>query len=207
MQFRGKTIPNLTSSFVCVENSGNDVINMGDIPTSDPIRVEVEKGFEILDLTVFSMKTESNLLAFEQKDNALNSIPLTFEYMGPGDHCLAVVLHTGERLHLRGKIKDGSLSEIEFSQLRRLTFISRAQIIASIIVAIALVLYVLFSKEMNVDFVLTGAITFLIMAIAAFALEMSLNKKRMVVFKADILPRYAQEIFTKPQTQADSIAS
>ena len=107
--YEKEEIEELTISNYAIWNSGNEVIEEGDIVASKPLRIYSDKeSTKILDVTVLSESDETNGFAIENiKDN---SAELRFDYINPFEGVVIQVMHTGTKTGLRieGKIKGGS---------------------------------------------------------------------------------------------------
>lgn len=94
MSFAGKPIRNLTVTRVAFWNAGSETINVQDVAKTDPLRIQVENGYEILDARVVYVKNKANRFSVVQGEGSSN-ITVDFEYLDKDEGAVIQVLHTG----------------------------------------------------------------------------------------------------------------
>lgn len=107
--FKGKRIEDLSSSKVIIENKGNEVIEISDFASLDPLRIEVESGdFFITEDIIKNIVTSKNInLKIQSEDNNLK---IDFEFLKPKTVLEFIIWHTGV-LKICGDLKSGKLKD------------------------------------------------------------------------------------------------
>jgi hypothetical protein len=93
--FRGNKVPKVTLSRVAIWNIGNTTIEGKQIVTSDPLRIVISQGSDVLEATVRSRTREVNHVSCTSRPGAANEVECRFDYLDPGDGALIQLIHTG----------------------------------------------------------------------------------------------------------------
>lgn len=94
IRYRGSPIPRASTSVFAFWNSGNQTIHGDQIVSSDPLRIEVPEGVEILQAYIFA-STRKVLDVKIVADGPRKQASLTFDFLDHGDGFAVFVGHTG----------------------------------------------------------------------------------------------------------------
>ena len=107
VRFSGVPVPRVTNERVVMWNAGNTTIGGEQVVSSDPLRIEVEEGSEILKIDILKTTREVNAFKLAHRDESKRIVDIHFQYLDPGDGLSLNVLHSGERgdLELLGTLR------------------------------------------------------------------------------------------------------
>ena len=103
--YKGQKIKNLTITKIIFWNNGKETIKKEDIVPSDPLVLEVDKGFQILDVKIFPNNSSSKFTYSISDD--LSTAKLDFDYIDKNEGAVIQISHSGyssENIQLKGKI-------------------------------------------------------------------------------------------------------
>jgi len=92
--YQEQPLSRLTAAKILLWNSGTDVIDRKDVAETEPIRISVPKGFEILEAVVSICPEPTNNVSVEHIANGNEAI-IRFDYIGCREGCIVSLLHTG----------------------------------------------------------------------------------------------------------------
>jgi len=95
--FRGRSVPRLTKTQVILWNSGNVMLDGKNIVVDDPLRLELNKGAQVLKLHVLKVTRTSNKFKARINPNSPNELICSFDYLDPGDEAAIELLHTDQK--------------------------------------------------------------------------------------------------------------
>lgn len=103
--FSERPVPRITKTTVWIWNSGNTTINSYDIAPNDPIRLHIQKGFEILNVELMFTSTKANNISVQPNANGV-IIP-KFDFIDQNQGMKFSILHTAKTksIHIKGTIK------------------------------------------------------------------------------------------------------
>lgn len=122
VSFKKKYVKNVTVSKIAFWNSGTEVINKIDFADKDPLRIETDKDYEILDVKIIYMTKEANDFEIPPSyvKSKISSLPIettvisnkeqriTFDYLGRNEGGIIQIVHNGvdsQVLKILGTIK------------------------------------------------------------------------------------------------------
>ena len=95
MQYLGVKVQNLTISNLAFWNDGRETMRNTDIAKTDPLRIEIKSGFEMLDAQIISVINKAN----QFKINTLQEktvFKLDFEYVDRNEGVIIQIVHNGK---------------------------------------------------------------------------------------------------------------
>ena len=93
MAFDGKPVKSLARTYLAIWNHRGDTIWGRDILASDPLRIDVSEGDEILQVRLVARHRSTNQL---EARSANGITPITFEFLDASDGGIFEVLHRGD---------------------------------------------------------------------------------------------------------------
>lgn len=99
-------IKNLTVCFIAFWNNGNITIDKNDIPSGDPLRIEIPNDIKILEKSIVTSSNKANKFNINGIYN--NSIKIDFDYLDPNEGGVIKIIHDGstsKNFFVRGRIK------------------------------------------------------------------------------------------------------
>lgn len=132
--YDGVEIPRLTRTIAVIWNSGNTVINRGDVAQLSKLRFEMESGEKILNTAIIKYSNEVNDANISSSEKSLDLAYVSFEYLAKNEGVVIELLHTDQRsnIPLLGTIKGmkrirniSSPLDLHFSQIRDMSFIGK----------------------------------------------------------------------------------
>jgi hypothetical protein len=93
--YRGKKVPKVTLSRIAIWNIGNTTLRGDQIVESDPLRVVMAEGSNLLEVGILNRTREVNGFSTFPRSDRLNEFVCTYDYLDPGDGALIQVIHTG----------------------------------------------------------------------------------------------------------------
>jgi len=102
-----KLIKNLTITKISLWNNGKETINNIDVAPKDPIRLEINEDYQILNANILLQKKEANNFQLEL-DESKKSVLVKFDYFHTYEGVVIELSHTGtssKDLSLMGTIK------------------------------------------------------------------------------------------------------
>lgn len=109
--YKNKPIENLTVCKIHLWNSGTDIINNNDIPSSDNIRIEFPESVDILDQRIIATSHRTNQSSITIREEKKNILDIDFDYLTVKQGLVFTLLHTGkteDKPRVLGTIKGGS---------------------------------------------------------------------------------------------------
>ena len=97
IRFSGVPVPRVTAERLALWNAGNMTIGGEQIVSSDPLRVEVEEGSEILKIDILKTTREVNAFKLSHREESKRIVDINFQYLDPGDGLSLNILHSGDR--------------------------------------------------------------------------------------------------------------
>ena len=107
--FHKKDIDTLTKTYIVLWNSGINTIYGHNIVPEDPLRIELDKSIQILQVRILKLTRKINVNKFTAKKDVLsNVIDCNFDYLDAGDGVTIEILHTSEKpnVKIQGTIKE-----------------------------------------------------------------------------------------------------
>ena len=110
VHYKGKAQDRITVTKVAFWNDGKETIDKSDMVEKDPLRIEIPKSIEVLDVQVIDVSSNSNSVTLSKVITAENEITYTmdFEYLDQTEYFVVQIIHNGtaqEQLEIKGKIK------------------------------------------------------------------------------------------------------
>ncbi len=105
--YRSREIKDMTITRYVIWNSGNEVLNWGDVVSVKSLKVIAADEAEILDARIVSQSDETNM--FELEAIGEKTVNICFDYANVNDGIVLQILHTGktEQIYVDCKIKGG----------------------------------------------------------------------------------------------------
>lgn len=100
IRFSGTSVPRVTAERIVIWNAGNNTLGGQQIVSSDPLRVEIAEGSEILKIDVLKSTREVTALRLTHREGSKRIADICFDYLDPGDGMLFEILHSGGRADL-----------------------------------------------------------------------------------------------------------
>lgn len=97
IQFEGRKVDCVTVSHIVLWNAGNVTIDGNEIVTSDPLRIELTAGGDILKIDVLKGTRKVNAIRLLPRNDARNVVAVVFDYLDPNDGATLRILHTATR--------------------------------------------------------------------------------------------------------------
>lgn len=95
--FRHKKVQRLTKTHIILWNSGKATVNGENIVDDEPLRLEFNKGCEVLSARVLRVTRESNKFTANINPHSPNEVICSFDYLDAGDGAVIELLHTDEK--------------------------------------------------------------------------------------------------------------
>ncbi|MDR2570619.1 MAG: hypothetical protein LBD23_10045 [Oscillospiraceae bacterium] len=171
IQFFGKQIKTLTVTKIVFWNSGTETINREDFPTNDIFYINIEDGYEILDVSIIRSNNQSNNIAVSLSEDE-KKIKIDFEYLDPKNGFILQIFHTSteysSKFNVNGSIKGfGKLSEGEVTDKSRLSSISFVVFLLSVYAIFGITIWLFFNVNIN-DVLKTVTISLLWLMVISF---------------------------------------
>jgi hypothetical protein len=93
--YSSKGIESLTVSKIAFWNDGAQTIDSRDVAQADPLRIVLKEGYEILDVSVISIKNEANRFDVVQLEEG-SSVKISFDYLDKHEGGVIQLIHTGK---------------------------------------------------------------------------------------------------------------
>lgn len=103
--YRGKKVPLVTKSKVIIWNAGNSTISGAQIVETDPLRIELAKGCEVLDVEIERTTRKTNAFHVAVLPECANVIRCHFDYLEPQDGAVIRVIHTASDIVVKGTLR------------------------------------------------------------------------------------------------------
>jgi hypothetical protein len=94
--YEGKSVQNLSISRVLFWNSGQDTIRQSDIASTDPLRIRIQGGAQLLDIQVLEVNCEANQVSVQRNADDKSAL-LNFEFLDPGQGAVFQLVHSGTK--------------------------------------------------------------------------------------------------------------
>jgi hypothetical protein len=119
VQFRGKKIPNFTSTKILLVNTGKGMLDKIQIAKNNPIKITGTSEIEILDSKIIYEKETANQISLlEEFENGKKLYSINFDYISKDEGCIIQVFHNGKSpkdILIEGKIKGyGKIKQFYF---------------------------------------------------------------------------------------------
>ncbi len=200
IEFKNKTVNNLTITNFAFWNHGNDTIRNVDIPTNEPLVIKSIDEFEILDARIKCFNNKANNIIVTIINT--QTIQLSFEYLDQYDGAIIQIIHTGhnsESIKIEGQIIGSKkITEIQSfhtegnkgKNIIKSSFldIAASAMGAAIVAAIAALLKLI--REPNNIIFFDFFIVFLLSSSALITILIYLRNKK-------IIPKGLKELFSK----------
>jgi|GEM_PF-6271453 len=163
--YEDKLVENITVTKVILTNVGNASIKSDSIPPKNPIRLFIDKNYEILNIKVFASSSYDNGAEIDpnphlENDNTV-SYKLNFDYFDKKEGCVIQIAHTGpddKCIHIKGKIIGGNnLAIINMERVKENTnhFIKIIEM-ATFVILLYLIISEPFSNKYKIISVVIG---------------------------------------------------
>lgn len=107
IKYSGNKIENLSLTKCAIWNRGDDVIDVSDVASKSPIRLEIDEDYEFLHANITFMKNEINNFSLNISDDR-KTIYVRFDYFQKNEGLTFEVYHTatkGNKIKLKGILK------------------------------------------------------------------------------------------------------
>lgn len=110
LHYKGIQQERITVSKLSFWNAGTETIDARDLVEADPIGISFPLNIQILDIQVISVSAKSNSVELGEPvtREAINFLPVTFEYLDHNDFFVVQIVHNGsdrEKIRISGKVK------------------------------------------------------------------------------------------------------
>lgn len=121
IHYNSEEITTLTSSTIIISNIGNDIIEINDVISSDPIIIKTSEKFLSNNLDEYNLITSNKKVTATLQKIDDSTLQLIFEFLRPKDKIKVTLLHSGI-INIEGELKIGAIEKnIDFDQNDHLT--------------------------------------------------------------------------------------
>lgn len=106
VSYNDSKLKNMTLCFIAFWNNGNITIDKNDIPTGDPLRIEISNDIKILEKSIVTSSNKAN--KFNINEIYDDSIKIDFDYLDQNEGGVIKLIHDGDtssKILLRGRFK------------------------------------------------------------------------------------------------------
>lgn len=123
--FNGIEINNLTSTKIAIWNSGNTVINKGDIVTGRELNISTKENAEILSVEIIAESESTNKFTLSEMTDSTQG--LSFDYADKREGVVLQIFHTGDHddLNVSCKIKGGQPAKNVNQKIKKSRLLSK----------------------------------------------------------------------------------
>lgn len=119
--YNNEEINTLTSSTIIIANIGNDLIEMDDIISSDPITISTSNKFLTNNIEEYVVTSSNKKVSASLQKINDSILQLVFDFLRPKDNIKVTLLHDG-MIDIGGELKIGTIEKcIDYDQNSRLT--------------------------------------------------------------------------------------
>lgn len=114
--YNSEEIVTLTSSTIIISNIGNDIVEINDVISSDPIIITTSEKFLSNKLDEYNLITSNKKVTATLQKIDDSTLQLVFEFLRPKDKIKVTLLHSGI-INIEGELKIGTIEKnIDFDQ-------------------------------------------------------------------------------------------
>lgn len=109
IKYNDEKVTQLSSTILYLWNSGNEIIDINDIPSKNPFKISIKDDFKILSAKIIKTNKKSNNFSLSTENE--NEYLINFDFIGKNQGVAILILHTGESsgdIILSGETKQGA---------------------------------------------------------------------------------------------------